>query len=243
MTWKINFRSARTAALVGAGALAASLAVAVPLASHAAHGSQSGRAPVAAPAGPSPSPGDGGPVALVSGARWVDGLALGYPDTRSGALSAGLEFTTAYVECLDPDRLRAIARDVAAPGERPGGNPVAVTASDRALIGVPASGPLPAGSALVLTGRMYQLLDFDQHEARVLLMFTMAATGPKAADLAGEVLTLPVQLGWIKGDWKLVAWGGGAKYRSLIAPPDSTAAYDNGWLDLPSAADGPGSWS
>ncbi len=80
------------------------------------------------------------------------------------------------MECLDPDRLRAIARDVAAPGERPGGNPVAVTASDRALIGVPASGPLPAGSALVLTGRMYQLLDFDQHEARVLLMFTMAVS-------------------------------------------------------------------
>lgn len=243
MTRKINLRSARFSALAGAGALAASVAVAIPLANHPAHDNQHGRAPVAAPAGPSPSPGDGGPIALVSGARWVDGLALGYPDNRSGALSAGLEYTTAYVECLDPDRLRAITRDVAAPGGRLGGDPVAVTGSERALIGAPASGPLPAGTALVLTGRMYQLLNFDQHGARLLLMFTMAATGPNAADLAGQVLTLPVQLSWVRGDWKLVAWGGGAKYRSLIAAPDSTAAYDNGWFDLPSAADGPGSWS
>jgi hypothetical protein len=243
MTRKINFRSVRITALVGAGALAASLAVAIPLASHNAHADHPGRTPVAAPAGPSPQPGDAGPVSLVHGDRWADGLALGYPDTRSGALSAGLEYTTAFVECLDPDRLRAVLHDIAAPGQKIAADPVAVARSDRALVGAPASGPLPAGTALVLTGRMYQLLDFDQHGARLLLLFTMAASGPNAPDLSGKVLALPARLSWVGGDWKLAAWDGGTNYRTLVAAPDSTAAYNDGWLDLPSAADGPGSWS
>ena len=243
MTRKINFRSVRITALVGAGALAAGLAVAIPLASHHAHADHPEPAPVAAPAGPSPQPGDAGPVTLVSGTRWVDGLAVGYPDTRSGALSAGLEYTTAFVECLDPDRLRAVLHDIAAPGEKIAADPVTVTRNDRALIGAPASGPLPAGTALVLTGRMYQLLAFDRHGARVLLLFTLVASGPNAPDLSGKVLALPAQLSWVGGDWKLATWDGGTNYQTQVAAPDSTAAYDDGWLDLPSAADGPGSWS
>jgi hypothetical protein len=115
--------------------------------------------------------------------------------------------------------------------------------SDRALIGAPATGRLPAGAALVLTGRMYQLLDFTQPQAHLLFLFTMQASGPGAPDLSGKVMILPVRLRWMAGDWKLAAWDGGAQYRTLIAPPDSTTAYDDGWLDLPSAADGPGSWS
>ena len=241
MTPKINFRSARVNAVLAAGALAASLAVVIPLASHDTH--SGGRAPAAAPAEPSPKTADSDPIALVPGARWVDGLALGYPATRSGALSAGLEYTAAYVECLDPARLGAIAHAIAAPGEKIGADPQAVTRGERALIGAPATGPLPAGTALVLTGRMYQLLDFDRGRAHLLLLFTMAASGPNAPDLSGKVLALPVQLRWTGGDWKLAAWDGGGKYRSLVAAPDSTAAYDNGWLDLPTAADGPGSWS
>ncbi len=243
MTLKINFRSVRISALVGAGALAAGLAVTIPLVSHGGHEGGSGRSPIATPAGPSPRPEDGGPVALMPGARWVGGLALGYPDTQSGALSAGLEYTTAYVECLDPTRLRAIAREITAPGEQIGADPAVVTAGDRALIGAPASGPLPAGTALVLTGRMYQLRDFAQGQARLLLMFTLMASGPDAPDLSGKVLTLPIHLKWADGDWKLTTWDGGEGYRSLVAAPDSTAAYDAGWLDLPSSGDGPGSWS
>jgi hypothetical protein len=243
MTLKINLRSVRIPALVGAGALAASLAVTIPIASHNAHADHAGRTPVAAPAGPTPRPGDTGPITLVPGTHWVDGLALGYPDTQSGALSAGLEYTTAFVECLDPDRLSAIAREIAAPGGKIGSDPAAVAGNDRVLVGAPASGPLPAGTALVLTGRMYQLLDFDQHEAHLLLLYTMAAAGPNAPDLAGKVLVLPVRLSWVGSDWKLATWDGGAGYRGLIAAPDSAAAYGDGWLDLPSAADGPGSWS
>ena len=243
MTPKINFRSTRVKAVAAAGALAAALAVAIPLASQGAHAGGPGRTPAAAPAGPSPAPGDTGPIALVSGAQWVDGLALGYPDSKSGALSAGLEYLTAYVECLDPDRLRAVVRDVAAPGEKIGADPSAVTRGDRALVGAPATGALPAGTALLLTGRMYQLLDADRQQAHLLLLFTMTASGPNAPDLSGKVLALPVRLRWVGNDWKLAAWDGGTKYRSLIAAPDSTAAYDDGWFDLPSTADGPGSWS
>ena len=243
MTLKINFRSRRINALVGVVALAASLAVAISLTSHGGHTDHPGRAPIAAPAGPSPRPEDDGPIALVPGARWIDGLAFGYPDTQSGALSAGLEYTTAFVECLDPVRLRAIVREITAPGEQPGADPEVVTAGDRALIGAPTSGPLPAGTALVLTGRMYQLRDFAQGQARLLLMFTMMASGPDAPDLSGKVLTLPIRLKWADSDWKLTSWDGGEGYRSLVAAPDSTAAYDAGWLDLPSSGDGPGSWS
>ena len=243
MTRKINFRSVRFTALLGVGALAASLAVAILLASHSAHVGHRGQVPVAAPAEPSPQPGAASPVTFVPGARWVDGLALGYPDTRSGALSAGLEYTTAFVECLDTGRLRAVLHDIAAPGEKISADPAAVTRNDRALIGAPTSGPLPAGTALVLTGRMYQLLNFDQHEARLLLLFTLAGSGPSAPDLSGKVLALPARLIWVSGDWKLATWDGGMNYQAQIAAPDSTAAYDDGWLDLPSAADGPGSWS
>ena len=243
MTRKINFRSVRITTLVGAGALVASLAVAIPLASHHAHADHPGPVPVAAPAGPSPQPEDVGPVALVSGTHWADGLAVGYPDTRSGALSAALEYTTAFVECLDPARLRAVLRDIDAPGGKIAADPAAATRNDRALVGAPASGPLPAGTALVLTGRMYQLLDFDQHRAQLLLLFTMAASGPNAPDLSGKVLALPAQLSWVGGDWKLATWDGGTNYQTQVAAPDSTAAYDDGWLDLPSAADDPGSWS
>ena len=243
MTRKINFRSVRIPALLGAGALAASLAVAIPLANRGAHADHPGRVPVPAPVGSSPQPGATGPVTLIPGTRWVDGLALGYPDTRSGALSAALEYTTSFVECLDADRLRSIARQIAAPSERVASDPAAVVRNDRALVGAPGSGSLPAGTALVLTGRMYQLPDFEQGSAHVLLLFTMAASGPSAPDLSGKVLALPVRLSWVGGDWKLAAWDGGAGYRSLVAAPDSSAAYDDGWLDLPSAADGPGSWS
>ena len=243
MTPKIKLRSLRTAAVLGAAGLAASLAVAIPLASHAAH--TTGHGPVATPAGPSPRPNAiaAGPVELVPGAHWKDGLWLGYPRTQSGALSAGLEYTTAVVESLDPDRLRAVLADVLAPGERIAAGLAAAVRSDRALVGAPATGPLPAGAALVLTGRMYQLLDFNQSQAHLLLLFTMQASGPGAPDLSGKAMILPVRLRWAVGDWKLSAWDRGPSYRSLIAPPDSASAYGEGWLDLPSAADGPGSWS
>jgi hypothetical protein len=243
MTPKINRRSLGINALVGAGALAASLAVVIPLASHTAHASHPGQAPVAAPAGPSPDPSQVGPTILVPGKDWADGLALGFPDTRSGALSAGLEDATAFIEALDVSRLSTVLRDIGTPGERVVPDLAVVVRNDRALIDAPANGPLPPGAALSLTGRMYQLPYFDQRKACVLLLFTMAAYGPGAPDLSGKALAVSVQLNWAGSDWKLAAWGGGTDRRAPLAPPDSTAAYDDGWTDLPSAADGPGSWS
>src|SRR5579875_2847899 len=211
---------AATAALAGV-ALAVTAAGAPAARGHAATAEPTrGPAPsasLATPAAARPAAHGTVPLRLAPGTHPAGGLDLGYPHSAAGAVSAAVEFVTELGSTLDPDRAAAVARLTADPSW-PGAPQAAArgVAGTRRRLGLPASGPLPPGTAVSLVPAMYQLRDETPAHVTVLLLFDYTAMVPRG--ISEHLGATAATLHWTSAGWKLLA-PAGPDASGLIATP------------------------
>ena len=192
-------------------------------------------APAATPPPPAPSatasPALTGPVHVVPGARQVDGVSLGFPHTTIGAISAADTAMTEVGSTLDPSRAAAVLRLVADPSFTDGPRQAAAGAvSDRVALGLPASGPVPAGASQQVIPVEYQVLYVSADRVTVLLLADFTTTVP-GQDSVTRVAVFPVPVHWARGDWKVLPFPA-TDYSGLAAVPGSSQSAQFGWQDL-----------
>jgi hypothetical protein len=173
-----------------------------------------------------------GPVRLVQGAQLINGTYLGWPHSTVGAVSAADELATQMLSTLDPDRAAAVMRLAADPAYTAGPQQAAqgVTGIRQAL-GLPVSGPVPAGASFTFDPVECQVRDVAADRVTVLLLADVVATLPGQGTQSG-VEVFGVSLHWAIGDWKLLPPPAASGYASLNAEPDSAQAAGLGWQEL-----------
>jgi hypothetical protein len=103
-------------------------------------------------------------------------------------------------------------------------------ASDRQSLGIPASGPVPAGYSLVVQPVEYQVRDVTATSVMVLLLCDFTTTQP-GTGTSTRVGVFPFRMHWADADWK-VADPGGTSYVNLAADPFTPQAATLGWQEL-----------
>lgn len=172
-----------------------------------------------------------GPVRVITGARLVNEVYLGFPRTASGAVSAAAEFATQVLSTLDPARATSIMRTIADPSFRAGPQEAAQgVATDRESLGLPASGPVPAGYSFAVAPVECQLRAASGDRVTVLLLAEFNSITPSQGVQVRDGV-FPVALHWTAGDWKVLPTPA-QDYSNLAAEPDSAQATALGWLDL-----------
>jgi hypothetical protein len=181
--------------------------------------------------GATSSPALTAPVHVVQGSRLVNGIYLGFPHTPIGAISAADAVMTEVGSTLDPNRAAAILTAVADPSFTDGTQQAAEGAvNDREALGLPASGPVPAGASQQVIPVQYQVLYVSADKVTVLLLADFVTTAPGQAAVT-RVAVFPVPVHWARGDWKVLPFPP-TDYSSLAAEPDSPQAAQFGWQDL-----------
>jgi hypothetical protein len=190
--------------------------------------------PARKPAPPPPSPAGPsltGPLALIAGSQTVNGVELGFPQSTAGAVSAAADTAGEVFSTLDPDRAAAVMRMTADPSY-PGAPLQAAqgAATDRQSLGIPLTGPVPAGYSVLAQPVEYQVRDVTAGSVTVLLLsdFTTAQPGTGTQTRVG---VFSFRMHWTEGDWK-VAVPGSASYVNLAAEPFSPQAAALGWQEL-----------
>ncbi|HEY1619739.1 MAG TPA: hypothetical protein VGG25_19110 [Streptosporangiaceae bacterium] len=181
----------------------------------------------------------GGPVALrvLRGARGAGGIRTGFPDTTAGAVSAAVEDWRVLGSDLDPARAARAGRVIADPSWRHA--PAVIAAGVRGTrrsLGLPASGPVPAGTRLTLTPVEYQVTRARASMVTVALLAYYAAVLPGQAPQV-SIVACPLALHWHQGEWTALPPGTGAgrDWAALAARPGTRQAAADGWhpLELP----------
>ena len=177
-----------------------------------------------------------GVVTLVGGARSADGVAVGYPHSMVGAISAASTYLDAAASTLDPDYAASVMRVAGANAALPA-DLAASTATLRGDLQLPTTGPLASPIAFQTVSEMYQLRDATADHVLVLLL-TESTFVNAHGGMAQTTGVFPVAMQWADGDWKLASVGGGASYASLTATPFTQAAAGQGWFALVAARGG-----
>jgi hypothetical protein len=172
-------------------------------------------------------------VRLIEGARHVNDVAVGYPHTMAGAVSAAVEYTTDLGSTLDFKRAQQIGAAATDPGSgRSAAFYAQGVATNRKGMGLPVSGDVPTGASLSVGPVSYQLRDASGDRVTVLLLSYLTWITP-AKGMHNVVIVVPVAMTWAKGDWKLSGRPAGAPdYAELRYQPGSTEAVTAGWLPL-----------
>jgi hypothetical protein len=172
-----------------------------------------------------------GPVQLVQGQQLINGVYLGYPHSTTGAVSAAVEFLATIGSTLDPDRAAAVMRMTAdptysgAPGQAAEG-----AINDRKSLGLPASGPVPAGASLETEPIEYQVRGVTTSRVTVLLLCDFVAAMPGGGTQT-TIGVFPVRLHWTENDWSILP-PKTTSYADLTAEPGSPRAAQLGWQSL-----------
>jgi hypothetical protein len=171
---------------------------------------------------------------VIQGRELINGVYLGYPASTQGAVSAAAEFMTQIGSTLDPDRAAAILRLVADPSYSSGPQDFAQgTASERSDLGLPISGPAPAGASVVLEPAEYQARAITGRQATVLLLADDVITLPEQGTQT-RIGVYPLRMHWAEGDWKILQPDNATSYSPLSAEPGSPQAAAIGWQELTS---------
>jgi hypothetical protein len=177
-------------------------------------------------------------VNVLHGDREVDGVALGYPHTALGAISAAAEYVGDLTSTLDPNYAAAIGRITEDPASTEPPDAFATsTMHTRADLELPTSGALAPGVAFLTIPQMYQLRDVSPNRVLVLLLTTNTFTNG-AGGMASTTGVYPTHMHWTGTDWHLADIGGSVDYSGLNATPDSAAASAKGWQPLGSPIGG-----
>lgn len=223
------------AVLLGAAALLArggqrSAEVTSPLAGGRSSGPGVGGSPVpgGGPAGALPSP-----LRLVGGARLVNGVAVGYPHTLVGAVSAAVEYTTQAGSTFDLARTAEIAQAIT---DSSYGDARAFyvrgAVNVRRHLGLPLGGPVPPGASQTFGPMAYQVRQPSTDDVTVLLLSYLTFTTPSRG-MEQRLIVLPARMVWHHGDWKVAKRPEGAPdYLELLHQPGSAQAQAAGWQDF-----------
>ena len=177
-----------------------------------------------------------GAVTLVGGARSADGVAVGYPHTMIGAISAASTYLDAAASTLDPDYAASVMRVAGANAALPA-DLAASTVALRGDLQLPTTGPLASPISFQTVSEMYQLRDAAADHVLVLLLTESTFVNARGG-MAQTTGVFPVGMQWIAGDWKLASVGGTANYANLTATPYTQAAASQGWFALVPATGG-----
>lgn len=172
-------------------------------------------------------------VKLVAGSRKVKGVAVGYPHTMAGAVSAAVEATTDLGGTLDFDRAETIGAVVDDPAN---GHTAAYFAQGVALnrknLGLPVTGAVPTGASMSAGPVSYQLRNQTKNSVTVLLLCYLTWITP-AKGMHNVVIVVGVPMVWTHGDWKQsITPVGAPDYAELRYQPGSSQAVAAGWLAL-----------
>jgi hypothetical protein len=169
---------------------------------------------------------------LVRGTRTVAGVSVGYPHTRAGAVSAGIEYVTQVTSNLDLQRAVAIGGAIT-DGSRGSADVFANgPMSTRQALGVATTGPVPAGASVVTSPAAYQVRDAGQDSILVLVLAYLTLRS-ESVGLTSRTAVFPIQLVWKDGDWKDTQRAADAPdYTGLGAPPGTPAAVAAGWQEF-----------
>lgn len=169
------------------------------------------------------------------GSELVSDMWTGFEHDFTGAISAGVEYWSAYTGNLDPDRgeelgeaiySEAMLADLGADELR------AMAIDSRESIGVPAEGELPEGTDLIVAFSNYQTYGYDEDRVNLLLLGEATVYTDDGAPQASPVL-YPLVMVWESGDWKIDGFPfGDLDYEALLADPGSLAATELGWRRL-----------
>ena len=193
-----------------------------------------------APAGGRPSPQTtdstarvGPVVQMVPGRRRANGVAVGYPHSVAGAVSAANEYSIQLGSTLDPERAAAIAAAIVDPAT---GLSVAFLAqgpvNSRRSLGLPLSGPVLVGASMSHGPVSYQIRDAERDHVLVLLLGYLSTITP-AQGLRNRIGVFPIPMVWSLGDWKIGPRADEAPdYAELRFAPGSAEAVAAGWLPL-----------
>jgi hypothetical protein len=171
------------------------------------------------------------PLQVIQGSELINGVYLGFPHSTAGAVSAADDVVSEVFSTLDPDRAAAVMRLTADPWYADAAQQAAQgAASDRQALGIPATGPVPAGYSLLVQPVEYQVRDVTADDVTVLLLCDFTSTQPGTGTQT-RVAVFPVQMQWAQSDWKVASFGTSAD-ASLAAEPFSPQAASLGWQQL-----------
>lgn len=234
----------RLAGAAVAGALAVGLFVALLGMLFAGHRSPPPATPTGrpAPVRPAPSavpstagiwtvpPVSAGPLLLPHPAVTTQGVALGYPHSTAGAISAAARYAEEAVG-LDTSRAATVARLTAAPSYlTAAADLTAAVAAARQVLGLPLSGAT-GGAYLLLQAKGYRVADATPDRVVVAILGLAEGAGPATGGWGRTSATAATHtLVWASGDWRIAA---AATPVTEPAPwPGTTQAYQQGWRDL-----------
>ena len=176
-----------------------------------------------------------GPLQEVAGTRQVNDVAVGYPHTTVGAVSAAAEYWSQIASTLDPARAAQIAQAVADPSWKNGVQELAQgPVNTRKGLGLATSGPVPAGASVLLTCAEYQVQQVTADSVTVLLLGYYQTTLP-GQNAQNRIGVFPLQMHWAAGDWKMPEPTLSADYHDLETQPGSSEAAALGWQPLSAA--------
>lgn len=175
-----------------------------------------------------------GPLTQIKGERMVEGVLVGYPHTTAGAVSAAAEYSAKLGSTLDLDRIRVLAPVVADPSYSNAEQQlVDGRISSRKRLGLPESGPVPAGASMTVGPAAFQLRAVTADSMTVLLL-SYLTTIDSSGTIASRAIVQPVEMHWADGDWKLLPPGPAsqADYSALATQPGTAEAMAKGWQVL-----------
>lgn len=128
----------------------------------------------------------------------VNGVPLGYPRTRAGAVEAATNFTMVMASVPDnPDEYIRAAETMAAPEWQTEARRLA---SNGLEFLVERYG---AGGSYTFAPLRYRVDSYTEHQATVSVWGVTVASGPKVAGIEESWLTGTLDLVWTHNDWRL----------------------------------------
>jgi hypothetical protein len=198
---------------------------AVPGGGASSHPAKSAPARQAAASGP-----PNGLVTVVRGRQVINGVELGFPHSTVGAISAAADVLS-EVFTLDPGHAAVVGRLTADSSNPTLPQDAAQGAENlRKDLGVPATGPVPAGYSVHFKAVEYQVRDVTSDEVMVILLSDVTFVQPKVG-VRVRIGVYPFLMHWEKNDWK-DAGETAPTYVKLAAVPYSSQAAALGWKTL-----------
>lgn len=169
------------------------------------------------------------------GTKLVSGMWTGFDHDLVGAVSAGVEFWSAYSANLDPGRgeeLGAAIYSESMLADLDTEELRAMAIDSRESIGIPVEGAVPEGTDLNVAFSNYQTYGYEADRVNVLLLGESTVYIDDGVPQTSPVV-YPLVMVWESGDWKIDGFPfGDLDYQSLVADPGSLEATELGWHRL-----------